>query len=135
VPRPRGPAQNRPHAGDELVVDERPHDVVVTPPCEPAHAVDRVAARANHDHRHIAVPRPPGLALAEAAADLETGSVREHGVEEHEARARLLDEFEGRRGPVGGQDFEAVVCELLLEIGPHRSLVLDHQNRAPDHGG
>ena len=36
-------AQNGTHAGDELVVDERAHDVVVAAAREAAHAVDRVA--------------------------------------------------------------------------------------------
>jgi hypothetical protein len=134
VARPGRAAQNGTHAGDELVVDERAHDVVVAAAREAAHAVDRVPASADHNHRHVAVPGPAGLAFAQTAADLEPGGVRQDRVEEDEARPRLFDELERRRGPVRRENFEPVVCELLLQVGAHGSLVLDDQDRPPNHG-
>jgi hypothetical protein len=116
VPRPAGAPQDGAHARDELVVDERLHHIVIASPGESAHTIDRIAPRADHDHRHIAVPGAAGLAFAQAAADLEPGSIREHGVEEDEARPCLLDELERRRTAVGGEHLEAVVGELLLQI-------------------
>ena len=110
------------------------HDVVVAAAREAAHAVDRVAPGADHDHRHVPVPRPAGLALTKAAANLEAGSVGQNRIEEHEARLRLLEELEGRRGPVGREYLEPVVGQLLLEVGAERSLVLDDQNHPRDHG-
>jgi hypothetical protein len=65
------------HARQELVVHERLHDVVVTAAREAAHAVDGIASRAHHDHRHIAVPAASRLAFAQAAAELEPGRVGE----------------------------------------------------------
>ena len=127
-------AQNGTHAGDELVVDERAHHVIVAAAREAAHAVDRVPAGADHDYRHVAVPSPAGLAFAQTAADLEPGGVRQDRVEEDEAGPRLLDELERGRGPVRGEDFEPVVCELLLQVGAHGRLVLDHQDRPANHG-
>ena len=134
VPRAGSPPQDRPHASDQLVVHEGTNDVVVAAAREAAHAVDRIAPGADHDHRHVPVPHPPGLALTKAAANLEAGSVGQHRIEEHEARLRLLEELEGRPGPVGREHLEPVVGQLLLEVGAERSLVLDDQNHSPDHG-
>jgi hypothetical protein len=39
---------------------QRVHDVVIAPACEPADAVDRIAAGAHHDHGDFAVPARPG---------------------------------------------------------------------------
>jgi len=134
VARPGRAAEHRPHPGHKLVVDERPHDIVVASAREAPHAVDGVAARADHDHGHVAVPRAPGLPLAEAAADLEPRSVWEHRVEEDEARPHLFDEIERGRAAIRRKHLEPVVGELLLEVGPHGSLVLDDQDRPPHHG-
>ena len=35
--------------------------------------------------------------------------------------------------PVRGQHLEAVVGELLLQVGPHRTLVLHKEDRPSDH--
>jgi len=120
-----------PHPSDQLVVHEGTHDVVVAAAREAAHAVDRVAPGADHDHRHVPVPRPPGLALAETAADLEPGTVGQHGVEEDEARPHLLHEIEGGGAAVRRKNLEAVVGELLLQVRAHRSLVLDDEGPSP----
>ena len=77
---------------------------------------------------------PAGCALAQPTADLEAGPVGKHRVEEHEARPRLLDELERGGGAVGRKHLEPVVRELLCQVRPQRSLVLDHQNHPPDHG-
>jgi hypothetical protein len=82
VPRAGSPAQDRAHTCDQLVVDERAHDVVVAASREATHAVDRVAARAHHDHRHVSVPGAARLAFTEAAADLEAGAVWEEVIVE-----------------------------------------------------
>jgi hypothetical protein len=75
VARPVRPAKDGAHARNELVVDERAHDVVVATPGEAAHAIDGVAASADDDHRHIPVPAPPGLAVARPPAELEAGGI------------------------------------------------------------
>ena len=67
----RGSPEHRPDPGQQLVVVERPRHVVITAAVEGADPVDGVGlGPAEHDHRHLAVPRAPGLALAESAAEL-----------------------------------------------------------------
>ena len=121
-------AEDSAHARDQLLVDERPHDVVVGAPGEAAHPVDRVAARADHDHRYVAVPGAAGLPRPEPTAELEARRVREDRVEKDEIRALCLHELERRRRPVDSEDLEAVVAQLLGEEGPRGLLVLDDQD-------
>jgi hypothetical protein len=75
VPRPVRAAEDSTHPREQLVVDERLHDVVVAAPREAAHAVDGIAARAHHDDRDVAVPAAPRLSVAQATAELESGRV------------------------------------------------------------
>ena len=74
------------------------------------------------------------LAVSEPAAQLESGDVGQHGIEEHEVGLDLLREIERLHAAVGGEDLEAVVRELLFEVRPHRALVFHQKNRPPDHG-
>ena len=48
-----GPAQHRPHAGQQLAQRERLGHVVVGAQLEAAHAIDLLAARGEHDDRHV----------------------------------------------------------------------------------
>jgi hypothetical protein len=52
-------------------------------------------------------------------------SIGEDGVQEDEVGFHLFGEVEGLHAPLGGEHLEAVVRELLLEVGPHGTLVLD----------
>ena len=110
--RRRRPPQHRSDAGQQLVVDDRPRQVVVRAALERAHPVDRVRLlRAEHDHRDVAVPRPAGLALAEARAEVELGADDEVG-------ARPLGERERLAAERGLEHVEAVARQLALEVAP-----------------
>ena len=62
-------AQHGPDPGAELLVRERPVEVVVRPALERADTVDGIGlAGAEQDHRDVAVPRPARLAGAQAAS-------------------------------------------------------------------
>ncbi len=94
----------------------------------------RVAARADHDHRDVAVPGAPGLARPQPATQLEPGGVGQDRVQQDEIGSLRLDELERRGGPVGGEDLEAVVAQLLGEERPRGLLVLDYQDGFPHAG-
>jgi hypothetical protein len=69
----------------------------------------------------------PGSPSRRTAADLEPGTVGQHGVQEDEARPHLLYEVESGGAAIRRKNLEAVIGELLLQVGAHRSLVLDPQ--------
>ena len=72
---------------------------------------------------------------SQAAAELEAGRSGQDGVEEDEVRLYLLGEIESLHASIGREHLEAVVGQLLLEVGPHRAFVLNQENRSPEHGG
>jgi hypothetical protein len=129
VLRSGNPAQDGTHPRDQLLVDERAHDVVVGAAREPAHPVGGVAAGADHDHRHVAVPRPARFSRPQAPADVEARGVGQARFQENEVGALALEERERLRRPVGREDREAVIGELAREVGPRRGLALDQENR------
>jgi hypothetical protein len=66
------PSQHGVDPRDQLLVVERPREKVITAALEGVHAVDRVGSSlAQHDHRHVAVPRATRLAFAQDATHLE----------------------------------------------------------------
>jgi hypothetical protein len=132
---PRCPPQDRTDARKQLLVHEGLDDIVITAAGKTANAVDRGAARADHDDRHVPVPGAAGLPLADPAADLEPGGVGEHRVEEDEVEPSRLRELERPSRAVGREDLEAVICELLREELPALFLVLDYEHCFPRHSG
>ncbi len=133
--RPVGAAKDGAHAREQLVVDERLAQVVVAATVEAAYAVDRLGAGADDDHRHVAIPRAPGRALAQPSAEVEARAVRQHGVQKNQRGRGGLDELERVAYAGGGEHVEAVIGQLLLEEGACRRLVLDQDDRALRHGG
>src|SRR5581483_1903953 len=98
-----GAAQHRPHPLDELVVVERPREVVVAPAAERAHALPRIRLRGpEDDHRRLPAP---ALELGVVPGENEVG-----------------------RGTRRGE-LEAVVPELPLEQATCRRLVSGQQHR------
>ena len=98
-------------------------EVVVGAALERPHPVDRVAlGRAEHDHRDVAVPRPPGLALAEARAEVELGA-------EDEVGPRALGESERLAAERRLEHVEAVALQLALEVAADRGLRLGEEQR------
>ena len=106
---------------------ERPRHVVVAAPVERPDAVDRVGlGSAEHDHRHLTIPRAPGLALAQAAAELGRGK--------DERRLQTLCQLERFALGLGAKHVEAVIREVALEELPRRRLWLGEQQGGV-HGG
>ena len=126
--------QHGPHPREQLLVDERPDDVVVAPARKAAQAVDGLAALAHHDHGDIPVPEAARLALPEPAAELEARGIREGDVEQHEVGIDALEQIERAGALLNRNDVEPVLGELLLEKRPRRSLVLDQEHRRTRHG-
>jgi hypothetical protein len=82
-----GAAQQRAHAGDELARAERLGEVVVGAEVEAADAVVLGRLCGEHDDRDVGV-------AAHLAAHLLAGQVREHEVEDHDARPERLRQRE-----------------------------------------
>src|SRR5262245_14062968 len=114
----RGPAQDGADPRDQLVVVERPVEVVVAPAVEGPHPVDGIGLlRAEQDHWHLSV------ALAQPAAELEALGV----ADQHEVGAHTLEELE--RFPVlDAYDLEPVLRQMSLEEAPRGLLGLCEQD-------
>jgi hypothetical protein len=126
--RRRRAPQNGADPRDELVVDERPRQVVVAASGERADAVDRVGLELpEHDDGHVAVPGAPRLALAETATQLQAAGVRLVHAYEHQVRARSLEQLERLTRRRGAEDLEPVFGEVTLEEVPRPVLGLRQQ--------
>jgi hypothetical protein len=82
-------------------------------------------------------PNPVSSPGAATRADLDdlllaTG---QDGVEQDKVGLDLLGEIESLHASVGREHLESVVGQLLFQVGPHRALVLNQENRPPEHGG
>ena len=110
----RGAPQHRPDPRHELGVELALGDVV-RPALERPHALDGIGAGGReHDHRDVAVPAPPGLALAQPLAELRVAR-------EHDVRARPLDDVERLRAPPRLDHVEAVGAQVALEVARARA--------------
>ena len=119
--RPSRAADDRADAGEQLARREGLREVVVRAELEPHHAVRLLAARGEHDDRHVG-------AGAQLAADLEAVLAGQHEVQQHRvvaARERLLEPAP----PVGDVHHrEAVALEVLAgEVG-EPAVVLDEED-------
>ena len=76
----------------------------------------------------------PGSPARSRPHSSKPGRVGQDRVEQDEIGSLRLDELERRRGPVGGEDLEAVVAQLLGEERPRGLLVLDDQDGFPHAG-
>ena len=114
-----GPPEQRLDPRPQLLVGERPVEVVVGPALEGADAIDEGVAllRAEQDDGDVAVPGAAGLALPEPEAELELG-------EEDEIRTQALGQVERLAGGDRRHNLEAVLDELPLEEPTGRALGL-----------
>ena len=115
------PPQHRFHSRHELSRAERLDHVVVGAHLQSDDAVGLLAARGEHDDRHVGV-------LAEYAADLEAVEDGEHQVEHDEVRVPVLRDLEGV-GPVG-RDGGVVPFELQVSLDDlrHNAFVVHDEN-------
>ena len=122
---PRAP-QDRAQARQHLARVERLRQVIVGAELQPHDAVQVVAARGQHQHRHV------GL-RADAAADLEPVHVGQHHVQDHRAHVARLQ----RRQPgstVGALlDRETARHEIATQHRGQPLVVVDDQDPV-DHG-
>jgi hypothetical protein len=109
----RAASQHGPDPGDELLVDERPREIVVAP-LERAHLRVGVCA-SEHDDR----------AVGDAAA-VELLRIAEH---EH-VRLRRARKVDGARKR---EHVEAVAAQLPLEVAAHRRLAFCQEERRHAH--
>ena len=122
-------AQHRVDTRHQLLVVERPRDEVVATAREGVHSVDGVGpGLAEHDHRHVAIPRAPGLALPQHAAHLERRRIGQ-AAHEHEVGPLALHELQRFPARIGSQDREAVARQMPLQELPRPGLGLGEEQR------
>ena len=103
---------------------ERARDEIVAAALERLDTVDRVGPRlAEHDHRHIAVPRASGSALPQPPADLQACRVLERA-DQHEVGPRPLDELQRLPLGVRAEHLEPLAGQVPLQEGPRPGLGL-----------
>ena len=120
-----GPAQQRPHAREQLLQRERLHHVVVGARVESVHAVGDRVARRQHQHRGSVV------ALAQHPADLEAVELRHQHVE-HD-RVRVLPRCRRQRllAVAGQRNLIALQINRALERAAQLRLVVHDQDSHP----
>src|SRR5882672_1119007 len=115
------PAQDRAQARDQLARRAGLRHVVVGAELEPDDAVDVVAARGEHDHRHAA-------RLADQAQRLDAVDLRHHHVEHHDLVAAREREARRRLAVVHGGDAEAFALEIFPEHAGELDVVVGQQD-------
>ena len=85
------------HALEEIELVQRLHEVVVRAELAPAHRV-AIAAEARHHHHR---KRLGALIRPDAPQELEAVDLRQHHIEQHERRQRIVGEELERRLAVG----------------------------------
>ena len=116
------------HARFELLHGEGLDDVIVGAERQAAHALALLAARREHDHRHVARlvarPQPP--------ANFEAGDARQHPVENDEIRRSLRDAQFRFVASIHMLNHEALRFHVVDEEQGERQFVLhDEDARRP----
>ena len=111
-------------AGNQLAGAERLQHVIVRTHLEADDPVRLLPARGEHDDRHVRV-------AAQLAADVVTGPVGKHHVEQHQVGLEVPGQRDALSRRTRDRAVEALSLESLGERCGDRGLVLDHQDRAP----
>ena len=118
------PAQDGPHAGDELAQPEGLGHVVARSELEPEDDVDLGVAGRHHDDRH----RLEGPHLL---ADLDAGLVGQHDVEQDEVGVDPVEEAQRLVAVAGRLDGEALAGQARGQRLAVRLLVVDDEDERP----
>ena len=117
-------AQDGADAGDQLGHREGLGHIVVGTGVEAADTVAFLAARRQHDDRHVA-----GLGLAaNAPADLDSREFGQHPVQQHQIRQTFLDLEHALLAIGGDHDAVAFLLEVVGQQGRQGVLVFHNQN-------
>jgi hypothetical protein len=115
--------QHRADPRDQLGRAERLGDIVVGTDLQSANTVALLAARRQHDDRHVARIRfAPDL-----SAHFKSGDMRKHPVENHDVRSRLGDRDEGRLAVHRDRDPESFLLEIVPQQFDQCRFVFDDQ--------
>ena len=123
-----GPAQDGPHARDDLLGRERLRHVVVGAQLQPDDAIGLLTLGRHEDHRGPL--HGPG---AHPAQNLETVHAREHEVQEHERGGCGLQRRHRLPAVGRGLNEEPVTLEIASEDLPHHGLVVHHEHALAVH--
>ena len=122
-----GAAQHGAHAGQQLAQREGLGDVVVGAELEAAHAVDLLAPRGEHDHRHV------HAATAELAAHVPARSSGIIDVEQHEIGRLAQRAGQPLLAARRRQRLVALEPEVVLQSAHDRRLVVHDQDARHSH--
>ena len=124
------PAEDGADARQQLARAERLGHIIVGAGLEAANAVALLAARGQHDDRHVrgrcAAPQPP--------ANLDPADALDHPVEDDEVRRALFGEDQRFVAVGGADDVITLAVEMPDEQVGKRAVVLDQQERRLGHG-
>ncbi|CAA9500776.1 MAG: hypothetical protein AVDCRST_MAG13-2235 [uncultured Solirubrobacteraceae bacterium] len=123
APVAQAAAHDRLHAREQLAQGERLDQVVVGSRLEPGHPVVDGVARGQHEDGHL-VARG-----AHAPADLHAVHVGHRHVEDHRVHAAVREGHHGLEPVVHRHDVVALELQGVLQRGPDRGLVVDHEDR------
>ena len=117
-----GPAQDRPHMGQQHARLHRLGDELVGAELQPDDAVEVVASGGQDDNGHQGAP------CTQLAADAEAVHAGQHEVQHHEVGRNLASHVDGRLAPADPMDLERVARQVLDDELAQPLVVLHQQN-------
>src|SRR5215470_16455279 len=116
------PPQHRAYAGQQLTQRERLGQVIVGAQLQPAHTIDFLPARREHDDGHVDRPSP------ELPTHVPAAQLGHHDVEDDQIRRRLHDLLQRLLAVEGAGRLVALVAKVVLEPTHDLGLVVDDQD-------
>ena len=123
------PAKHGADAGDQLARAERLGDIIVGAGLEAADAVALLAARGQHDDRHVGRRR----AAAQAAADFDPADALDHPVEEDDVGPHFIGQHQRFLAVAGAGHLVTCALEMIGEQIGERAVVFDQQETLCSH--
>ena len=122
----QSPAQDGAQSRQQLARLEGLGKIVVRTEFETHDTIQRIAARREHEHRHV------GL-RAQAAAQIEAIGIRQHEIEDHRVEGFRCDQLHGTRAGAGARGAKARLAQV---VGDHRGeagIIFDEQDAVHCH--